>query len=219
MRLTFSRWFYTACIVVWQLYPAKLFDRVSRLDWYKQMLELWVQNLSLEHTSKILDVGTATGYMAAHLDNLGHEIVGIDRSANMIKRAVQRYPAIDFRVLDATNTYFEDCSFDVVLAASVINVVASPKAFVNETIRLCKQTGKVSYLFLSESIDKNKIDLFVYRNGLFGFSEAAFRFWLGYAKKFPLVEAIRLLKDCGIDHYSIHYYLDGMVVALTAEIV
>ena len=64
---------------------------------------------------KILDVGCGEGRTSIHLHNLGHEVIAIDLVPEMIVAAKNKYPQIDFRVMNACVLDFNDQIFDVVL--------------------------------------------------------------------------------------------------------
>lgn len=66
---------------------------------------------------KILDLGCGTGRTSNFLYKLGHDVIAIDYSEEMIKKAKQKSisASIDFRVMNAKNLLFADGFFDYVL--------------------------------------------------------------------------------------------------------
>lgn len=48
----------------------------------------------------VCDLGCGPGHIAAHLESLGAEAIGIDLSPRMIEEARSQFPAIDFKVGD-----------------------------------------------------------------------------------------------------------------------
>ena len=63
----------------------------------------------------ILDIGIGTGRTSKALHSLSADYTGIDYSPEMIRRARQRHPDIDYRCLDARDlSVFADRSFDLV---------------------------------------------------------------------------------------------------------
>jgi SAM-dependent methyltransferase len=54
--------------------------------------------------SVILDIGSGTGHHVSSLLAHGFKATGIDISPNMVKKAKQNYPDLDFRVADALDT-------------------------------------------------------------------------------------------------------------------
>ena len=63
---------------------------------------------------KVLDIGCGVGRTTINLINKGYDVIGIDYSEKLIKRAKEKYPKIDFRVMDACDLNFEDNLFDIV---------------------------------------------------------------------------------------------------------
>jgi SAM-dependent methyltransferase len=53
--------------------------------------------------SKILDIGCGTGHNVALFNSKGLDVIGIDISPSMIKKAKKNYPKYDFKVADALN--------------------------------------------------------------------------------------------------------------------
>lgn len=50
---------------------------------------------------RILDVGCGTGHLTAQIAQAGALVTGIDRSAEMIRQAKEKYPYLRFQVMDA----------------------------------------------------------------------------------------------------------------------
>lgn len=59
---------------------------------------------SASSQSKILDIGCGTGHHVAELSGRSIDIIGIDISSSMIKKAKENYPDYKFEVKDATNS-------------------------------------------------------------------------------------------------------------------
>jgi trans-aconitate methyltransferase len=74
---------------------------------------------------RILDLGCGTGQLTSEIKNYGAEIVGIDNSAEMIKKAKAAYPGMQFEIKDATNFLFSE-KFDAVFSNAVLHWVNQP---------------------------------------------------------------------------------------------
>lgn len=61
---------------------------------------------------RVLDLGCGAGRTSIGLHELGYAVSAIDLSERLLEIARQRFPQIDFRVMDAANLEFEDRSFD-----------------------------------------------------------------------------------------------------------
>jgi len=97
---------------------AKLYNDKHAFVWQKAkgLLEL----LAPQAGESILDLGCGTGHLTAEIAATGARVVGIDRSAEMIAEAKAKYPAIEFRVVDATQLSF-DRQFDAVFSNAAIH--------------------------------------------------------------------------------------------------
>jgi ubiquinone/menaquinone biosynthesis C-methylase UbiE len=72
-------------LIEWNLTPA-----------YRSALE----KLDLDPGLKVMDLATGTGILAAVFSERGHATTGIDFSANLLKRARKKFPAVTFREMD-----------------------------------------------------------------------------------------------------------------------
>lgn len=54
-------------------------------------------------SSKILDIGCGTGNQVVNFGSKGYEVLGIDISPSMIKKAKEKYPDYNFEIADALN--------------------------------------------------------------------------------------------------------------------
>ena len=68
----------------------------------------------------ILDLGCGIGHHAKELADAGAQVVGIDGAASMIEAARERYPEIEFEVMDARNFAFP-YQFDAILSNAVLH--------------------------------------------------------------------------------------------------
>ena len=62
--------------------------------------------------SIILDVGSGTGHHVAKMSDSGLNVIGVDSSTSMVKKAKEKYPDLNFQVGDVMNgSQFKDNSF------------------------------------------------------------------------------------------------------------
>lgn len=210
-------WIYVLFIACMQLFPPKLFEIVSKVDWYQEMLEKWVNTLLLAHPKAILEVGCATGYVCNYMHACGYDAIGIDASPAMILQAKKNFHQNDFRVENALKTSFKSHSFDLVMSASLINILDAPEDLIYESARLCKMNGCISYLFPVDTISAHQIDAFLKVHHLSNFSKAVLKFWLTFGRKLAVNDVLDMLDDNGFGYYEIDSFLDGMVVAVRAS--
>ena len=90
---------------------------------------------------RVLDLGCGTGQLTSEIAATGAEVVGIDRSAEMIAQARRNYPTLRFEVADATR-FETDGSFDAVFSNAVLHWVKPPEAAVERVCRALKPGGR-----------------------------------------------------------------------------
>jgi ubiquinone/menaquinone biosynthesis C-methylase UbiE len=151
---------------------AKSYDRIARLyDALDFPFEYWryrplrrevLGNLS----GRILDAGVGTGRnMPFYLK--GSELVGIDRSREMLARAARRSRRLDLDVelfhTDVCRTAFPDRHFDAIIATFLFCTLAEHQQLpaLKELARICKPTGEIRLLDYGYS--KNPFRRFVMR--------------------------------------------------------
>lgn len=75
-----------------------------------------VNSTKLTHKSVILDVGCGTGHHVGTLKSKGYNVIGIDSSDSMVKRAKENYPDCTFQLKNVlSNQIFRSQSFTHVL--------------------------------------------------------------------------------------------------------
>lgn len=196
--------------------PPALFSRLFGLPWYRNMLEQWVAPM-LKPNAKVLEVGCAAGDFSRALSEQGMNVWGVDLSSRMLASA-QRIPGeVKFQHADATSLPFPDGAFDVVLAASLINVVDSPRAALAEMRRVCAEGGVVSVLAPLQSFSNADAKRYIDAAHLTGLSGAAFSAWHCLARKMEVEVLQRYFTDCGFTEISIETLLEGMVVAVSGR--
>jgi len=210
-------YFYSLQIFFLSLFqPSKLFEKINALPWYQGLLEEWVEDNNLPEKSHVLEIGSATGALSHYLASK-HKLVSVDRSSEMIKRAKENHPYIDFRVADALNLPFDDAIFDVVLASSLINVLDDKQQALDEMLRVCKKDGKVMLLFPLEGFDDDDLLKLGSKMELKGFSKMALAMWHKLAKKMSLESLALLLKESNFKILSTQTYLGGMVAGVVVK--
>jgi SAM-dependent methyltransferase len=94
--------------------------------------------------ARVLDVATGPGYAAAEAAARGADVVGVDRSADMLALARELNPGIEFTLAPAEGLPFEDGSFDAVVAGFLILHVADPDATALELARVLRPGGSLA---------------------------------------------------------------------------
>lgn len=100
-----------------------------------------VELLDPKEGEKILDLGCGTGDLANTLYEYGVEVVGVDKSINMVKQAIHKYPHIQFMVQDATNLDYHN-EFDAVFSNATLHWVQPAIQALHGIYQSLKQGGR-----------------------------------------------------------------------------
>ncbi|WP_026908611.1 class I SAM-dependent methyltransferase [Paucisalibacillus globulus] len=119
----------------WNARSQNMWDHGSRKD----IIPLLEKHL--ENGSKLVDVGCGDGYGTYKLKKLGHEVMGLDISEEMIEKAKERLQDIPFKVADVNQLPLLDESVDAILSINVIEWVEVPSVAATELRRVLKQDG------------------------------------------------------------------------------
>jgi trans-aconitate methyltransferase len=90
---------------------------------------------------RILDLGCGTGHLTSQIAEKGAQIVGVDRSPDMIRQAKEKYPALQFEVMDATNIAFEQ-PFDAVFSNATLHWIKEPEKVIVGIAKALKPGGR-----------------------------------------------------------------------------
>jgi len=143
---------------------------------------------------RILDVGCGTGHLTAQIAETGAIPTGIDRSPDMIRQAQEKYPQLQFQVMDAREIAFAGC-FDAVFSNAMLHWIQEPKRVVAGIAACLRPDGR----FVAEFGGKGNNAQFL---------AAASRAWtrLGFAGAMPhpwfypsLAEYASLLERHGLE--------------------
>ena len=131
----------------------KRYNRIAGIyDLLDQPMEMgfskWRKKMLSEATGKTLEVGIGTGKNLPFYPK-DVELTGIDFSEKMIEKARNKinHPAkTQLLEMDAENMFFDDNTFDMVVASCVFCSVPNPVQGLKEIRRVCKSGGKILML-------------------------------------------------------------------------
>lgn len=106
------------------------------------LLEALTPHLPTNADNKILDAACGTGWLAGELSSKYHVMEAFDSSETLINNAKQKFPNINFQVLDAGGTLpYQDNIFNVVILNMASHDLSDqPKSFAN-LFRILKPAG------------------------------------------------------------------------------
>jgi ubiquinone/menaquinone biosynthesis C-methylase UbiE len=94
--------------------------------------------------TRVLDVATGPGWVAAEAAERGASVVGVDVAEAMVARARSAHAGLDFRRADAHELPFADACFDAVVGNFAIMHLARPERAVAECARVLRPGGALA---------------------------------------------------------------------------
>jgi trans-aconitate methyltransferase len=125
-------------------WDAKLYDDKHAFVWEKAKGVLGM--LAPQPGERVLDLGCGTGHLTAQIAAKGVNVVGLDRSTEMIAEAKRNYPELLFEVADATGLSF-DREFDAVFSNAALHWIVEPEKVVHGVARALKPGGRFAAEF------------------------------------------------------------------------
>lgn len=118
---------------------AGLYDDKHSFVW--KMAAGLLDLLNGQFGERILDVGCGTGHLTAQIAETGALVTGIDRSPEMIRQAQEKYPNLQFRVMDAREITLPE-SFDAVFSNATLHWIREPECVVAGIARSLRPGGR-----------------------------------------------------------------------------
>ena len=100
-----------------------------------------VELLSPRPGERVLDAGCGTGQLTALIAESGADVVGIDRSPEMVVAAARNYPELRFEVADVRGLPYRG-EFDAVFSNAVLHWVLPPEPAVDSIRRALVPGGR-----------------------------------------------------------------------------
>jgi len=188
-----------------------LFRRLQGLDWYAAMLDDWVRELTLAPGQALAEIGCGPGDFSARLAGRGLRVTGFDPSAPMLARAASlSHPHLSFQQAGLPQLPTENCSYQTVIAASVINVIPQPQDGLREMLRICRPRGQVSVLFPLIDFDHR-------RSPVDDASRPILKLWEKRARKLSLEQVEGWFRQTGLCQITSRTLLGGNVGVVTGR--
>ena len=101
---------------------------------------------ALNPDDELLDVGSGTGTMDAHVAPLVRRLTCSDVSAEMLGKTQDRlagFDNVEYRIEDAKSLSFDDCTFDAVLCCNMLHQMPDPELALGEMLRVLRPGGRL----------------------------------------------------------------------------
>ena len=126
---------------IWDIY-APIYEKAMHMDkkYYSYMYD---RIPVIIKDKEVLEIATGPGLLAKHVAHFTKKMLATDYSDGMIKEAKKgEYPDnLTFEVADATSLPYTDNSFDVVIIANALHVMANPDKALKEIDRVLREDG------------------------------------------------------------------------------
>ena len=126
---------------IWDIY-APIYEKAMHMDkkYYSYMYD---RIPVIIKDKEVLEIATGPGLLAKHVAHFTKKMLATDYSDGMIKEAKKgEYPNnLTFEVADATSLPYTDNSFDVVIIANALHVMANPDKALKEIDRVLREDG------------------------------------------------------------------------------
>lgn len=122
-----------------QSWDTHLYEQSHAFVW--QYGEDLLRMLAPQSGERILDLGCGTGQLTAQIAATGAEVLGLDRSAEMIDQAQTNYPELSFQVADAQDFQVEQ-PFDAVFSNATLHWILQPDAVIRCVRSALKSQGR-----------------------------------------------------------------------------
>jgi ubiquinone/menaquinone biosynthesis C-methylase UbiE len=117
-------------------------DPITLQAWTNK-LERWLPN----PRASVLDIGCGTGSLSVVIAGLGHDVIGVDFSPEMIARATAKAitasKQIEFHVMDAAHPTFSTRKFDVILCKNLFWALPEPNRVLERWTNLLTPNGRL----------------------------------------------------------------------------
>jgi ubiquinone/menaquinone biosynthesis C-methylase UbiE len=110
-----------------------------------QSIEPLLDAAGVKANTKVIDIATGPGYVAAAAARRGASVIGVDFSATMIAEAQRRNPDVEFREGDAEQLPFDNDLFDAAVVNFGILHLGRPDQALAEACRVLRPGGRFGF--------------------------------------------------------------------------
>lgn len=199
---------------------ADFFQEVQKSGFYRKRLEKFLDFVNPQLEMRALDVGCGPGALTIELAKRVEKAVGTDHNPQMITYAERNARAakvtnIEFGIARAESLPFEEETFELVTATSVLYLLAEPQVGLREIVRVLKAGGIIANFDPSVKMTHKRIGKFAREQDLSEFEWDALCGWLSAATnnyKFSENSLKQLYRSSNLEIIEIAEHMDGMVL-------
>jgi trans-aconitate methyltransferase len=118
---------------------AELYDDKHSFVW--RMAAGLLDLLQAKPGERILDLGCGTGHLTGQIAASGAKVVGVDRSPDMIQQAREKYPNLQFEVMDGREITFAE-AFDAVFSNATLHWIKEPEKVIEGIANVLRPGGR-----------------------------------------------------------------------------
>jgi Methylase involved in ubiquinone/menaquinone biosynthesis len=175
--------------------------------WEKIFSEILPKNKTL----KVAEIGTGPGIVGLSLASMGHDVIGIDLSDEMICKASRNAEKLGiqakFKQGDAENLDLENDTYDLIISKYLMWTLPNPDKFLAEAQRLLTSGGKIVLIdgvWFSENDESKEAD----RENQFEEAYKDIKPNLPLAKDNTAEKVIKLIQQQGFTDLNWRYLTD-----------
>jgi ubiquinone/menaquinone biosynthesis C-methylase UbiE len=127
----------------WQNIPQQYHQAFGELT--AQSIEPLLDAAAVKKGTRVIDIATGPGYVAAGAARRGATVIGVDFSTAMIGEAKRRYPDIEFREGDAEHLPFGNNLFDAAVMNFGVLHLGRPDQALAEACRVLRIDGRFAF--------------------------------------------------------------------------
>lgn len=198
----------------------KLFHLLMQQFWYRDVLLQWYRSIKTKKNS-VIELGCGPGDFLMHIAQPGTNITGIDSSEEMLRFFRRTHPSapVTLRRGDAlTSDCFAGQQYDLILAASLINVVKDKRRLLTNCIAHTATNGSVSFFFPTDAMSRRNAEQYATAHNLPMLSQDLLVTWATNARKLSAEQILSLLPSSIISTAQVNFYLDEMACSLTFSV-